>query len=108
MVEAAGLHDPDIVMSRFDYAYDAVQAAFLQVLGITDPLLPTVDANEAMIEAAGVDQLSFTAPGTDHTLVRKPVFYEMELNGVRLVDWVASIVAGEPVEDVHCEECEAP
>jgi hypothetical protein len=66
------------------------------------------DANEEMIEAAGVTQFSFTAPGSDHTLVRKPVFYEMELNGVRLVDWVTSIVNGESVEDVHCEECESP
>ena len=102
MVEAAGVHNPDIVMSRFDYAYDAVQAVFLEVLGITDPLLPVVDANEARFEAAGVNQFSFTAPGTEHTLVRKPVFYEMELNGVRFVDWVTSIVNGESVEDVHC------
>ena len=108
MVEAAGTHNPDIVMSRFDYAYDGVQAAFLQVLGITDPLGPVVDANEAMIEAAGINQLSFTAQGDEHTLVRKPVFYEMELNGVRLVDWVTSVVNGESVDDVHCEECEAP
>ena len=80
----------------------------LAALGITDPLLPVVDANEAMIEATGVDQLSFTAPGSDHTLVRSATFYEMELDGVRLVDWVASIVNGETVEDVHCDECGAP
>lgn len=61
-----------------------------------------------MVEAAGVTQFSFTAPGSDHTLVRKPVFYEMELDGVRLVDWVTSIGNGESVEDVHCEECESP
>ena len=108
MVEAAGAHNPDIVMSRFDYAFDGVQSAFLAVLGIDDPLLPVVDANEAMIEAAGVNQFSFTAPGSDHTLVRKQVFYEMELNGTRLVDWVTSIVNGETVEDVHCDECEGP
>lgn len=108
MVELTGIHNPDIVLSRFDYAYDGVQNAFMVALGIAEPLLPVIDENEAMIEAAGVTQLSFTAPGSDHTLVRKPDFYTMKLDGVRLVDWVTSIVNGEPVEDVHCQECESP
>ena len=29
----AGLHDPEIVMSRFDYAYDEVQTQFMQLAG---------------------------------------------------------------------------
>jgi hypothetical protein len=108
MVESTGLHDPDIVMSRFDYAYDNVQLLFMSVLGLELDLLESMDANEARIEAAGVNQYSFTAPGADHTLVRSDDFYGMELGGVRLVDWVTAIVNGEEVEDVHCDECEAP
>ena len=108
MVERAGLHNPDIVMSRFDFAYDATQGAFMLALGLTDDLLETADLNEARIEAAGVNQFSFTAPGEDHTLVRRDEFYTMELNGVSLVDWVTAIVKGETVEDVHCEECGSP
>jgi len=108
MVEFAGLHNPDIVMSRFDFAYDGTQDVFMTALGLTDDLLETIDINEARIEAAGVNQFAFTAPGNDHTLVRKDEFYTMELNGVSLVDWVTSIVNGETVEDVHCEECESP
>lgn len=108
MVERAGLHNPDIVMSRFDFAYDATQGAFMLALGLTDDLLETADLNEARIEAAGVNQFSFTAPGEDHTLVRRDEFYTMELNGVSLVDWVTAIVNGETVEDVHCEECGSP
>ena len=34
-------------------------------------------------------------------------FFEMEVDGVRLVDWVAALVAGEPLDDVHCEDCRA-
>lgn len=108
MVEFAGLHDPDIVMSRFDYAYDGTQGAFMEALDLTDDLLETIDINEARIEAAGVNQYSFTAPGAEHTLVRKDDFYTMELDGVSLVDWLTSIVNGETVDDVHCEECESP
>jgi len=108
MVEQAGLHNPDIVMSRFDFAYDGTQGAFMLALGLTDDLLASADINEARIEAAGVNQFSFTAPGKDHTLVRRDEFYSMELNGVSLVDWVTSIINGETVEDVHCEECSSP
>lgn len=105
----AGQHDPEIVMARFDYAYDEVQTAFMTLTGSdTSDVGASIDANEVLIEAEGIDQHSYTAPGSNHTLVRKDEFYEMEVNGVRLVDWVAALIAGEPLADVHCEECEAP
>ena len=104
----AGLHDPEIVMSRFDFAYDEVQAAFMGLTGSdTSDIAASIAANEAMIEEAGVVQHSFTAPGTDHTLVRNDGFYDMEVGGTTLSDWVADVIAGEDVVDV-CEECGAP
>ena len=43
---------------------------FMQLAGAdTSDLGATIVANEAAIEQAGVDQHSFTAPGTDHTVV---------------------------------------
>jgi hypothetical protein len=105
----AGLHDPEIVMSRFDFAYDEVQGAFMELTGSdTSDLAASIAANEAMIEEAGVVQHSFTAPGTDHTLVRNDEFYDMEVGGTVLSDWVADVIAGEDVADVTCEECGAP
>jgi Pectinacetylesterase len=105
----AGLHDPEIVMSRFDFAYDEVQAAFMGITGSDrSDLAASIAANEAMIEERGVVQHSFTAPGTDHTLVRTDEFYDMEVGGVVLSDWVADVVAGQDVADVTCEECGAP
>jgi hypothetical protein len=77
----------------------------MAALGIDEPLLDLIDTNEARIEAAGVEQFSFTAPGDGHTVVRKDDFYTVELDGVRLVEWVTSVVNGEPVEDVHCSDC---
>lgn len=71
MVVQAGIHNPDIVMSRFDFAYDAVQTSFMTALGLDNPLLETIDINEARIEIDGVNHFSFTAPGDHHTLVRK-------------------------------------
>ena len=105
----AGLHDPEIVMSRFDHAYDEVQAAFMTITGAdTSDLAASIAANEAAIEAAGVTQHSFTAPGTDHTLVLGDGFYDLEVDGVALMDWVADIVAGADVADVTCTDCDAP
>jgi Pectinacetylesterase len=105
----AGLHDPEIIMSRFDFAYDEVQSAFLELTGSdASDLGATMAANEAMIEAAGVVRHSFTAPGTDHTIVRQPEFYDMEVGGVTLSDWVADVVAGADVPDVTCDECGGP
>jgi hypothetical protein len=105
----AGLHDPDIVMARFDYAFDphAVEALeYLSISGI-DPsdTLAVIDANEAAIEAAGVVLHSYTAPGQGHGILEYETFYDIEVNGVRLVDWIEALIAGEPLDDAHCDKC---
>ena len=103
----AGLHDPAIVMARFDYAYDPNAAEAADSLGL-DPtkLVELLDANEAAIEEGGVVVHSYTAPGAGHGIFEWPEFYELEVNGVRLVDWVTRLITGEPMDDVHCVECE--
>jgi hypothetical protein len=102
----AGLHDPELVLARFDYAYDREAAEGATSLGL-DPseLLAAIDANEAAIEAAGLVQHSFTAPGNGHGVFEWPAFYDVEVNGVKLVDWVTRLIRGEPVDDVHCQRC---
>jgi len=102
----AGLHDPDIVMARFDYAFDPNAAAALESLGVDSSTLALIDANEAAIEAAGVVQHSYTAPGREHGILDLDRFYAIEVNGIRLVDWVDALIAGEPLDDVHCDDCE--
>jgi hypothetical protein len=69
-------------------------------------LLAETDANEAAIEAAGVPLHSYTAPGDDHGIFEWDKFYDIEVEGVRLVDWVTALVTGEPPEDVHCDDCD--
>jgi hypothetical protein len=102
----AGLHDPEIVLARFDYAYDPNAAEAADSLGL-DPtkLVELLDANEAAIEEAGVVMHNYTAPGDGHGIFEWPWFYTLEVNGVRLVDWVDALIAGEPPDDVHCDEC---
>jgi hypothetical protein len=104
----AGLHDPDIVLARFDYAFDREAAGGARVTGV-DPSdqLAVIDANEAAIEEAGVVLHSYTAPGDGHGIFEWPKFYTLKVNGEKLVDWVTRLIEGEPVADVHCKECRA-
>ena len=102
----AGLHDPEIVLARFDYAYDKAAAEGAESMGL-DPsnLLAVIDANEAAIEKDGVTLHSYTASGHGHGILEWPRFYEMEVNGEKLVDWVRRLIEGKPVDDVHCKRC---
>jgi hypothetical protein len=96
-------------MARYDNAYDETQADFSSLFGFEDRDLVTVIAdNEAQIEAAGVDVHSYIAPGTEHTILARPSFYTLEVEGVPFADWVTRYVDGEPVEDVRCVDCQAP
>jgi hypothetical protein len=91
------------VLARFDFAYDAEAAEEAELFGLD--LLASIDANEAAIEDAGVVLHSYTAPGDGHRILEWPSFYEVEVNGEKLVDWVSRLIEGEPVDDVHCREC---
>jgi hypothetical protein len=102
----AGLHDPDIVLARFDYAYDPNAAKTLALMGVDSSTLELIDANEAAIEAAGVVMHSYTAPGEEHGIFDFEAFYDLEVEGVRLVDWIDALLAGTPLDDVHCVQCE--
>jgi hypothetical protein len=102
----SGRHDPNIVFARHDYAYDEQQTSRLSAVGVpTDDLLGLIDANETQIEDAGVNLLSYIAPGDEHTVLSDGLFYTEEVNDQLLVDWATKLIAGEPVDDVHCDQC---
>lgn len=103
----AGRHRPNLVLARFDFAYDPSAASEVTrwMNGNPPDLLAVIDANEAAIEATGVRLHSYTAPGDDHGLFEFDKFYDLKVNGVRLVDWLESLVTGEPPADVRCKRC---
>lgn len=102
----AGLHAPDITFAKFDFADDETQAAFARLVGVSpDDLLALIEQNEAAIESAGVEVASYVAPGDAHTILGSDELYELEVEGVRLVDWIARLVDGEVPPDVRCSDC---
>jgi hypothetical protein len=105
----AGKHDPAITFARHDYAFDSTQAFFGALAGFdASNLVQLIDKNEQEIEAAGVPVLGYVAPGTSHTVLGKPELYTETVNGVAFVDWVGDLLAGTPVTDVHCQQCQGP
>ncbi len=113
----AGAHDPSIRMTRFDDSDDLVQAYFIDILvgaaqrygaGVTPfdgDVLAALDRNEDDIEDDGVPLDVFIAPGGDHTVLDQPRLYELEVDGVALVDWIALLLDGESPGDARCVEC---
>jgi hypothetical protein len=105
----AGKHDPAIRFARHDFAADGTQAFFGSLAGFdASNLVQLIDQNEQEIQAAGVDVVSYVAPGDEHTSIGRPEFYTETVEGVALDDWVTDLVAGTPVGDVHCVQCGGP
>jgi Pectinacetylesterase len=101
-------HDPEILFARHDYAYDEKQEFWYPFLGIAGKdVLSLMRRNEQQIEDAGATLLSYVAPGSDHTVIGDGPFYAETVDGVKLVDWVTRLIAGEPVDDMHCRKCRA-
>ncbi len=102
----AGLHNPEITFGRFDYAFDEVQATFGALAGVAaDDLLTLIDDTEAQVEAGGSPLASYVAPGSHHTIMGSDLVYELEVEGVKLIDWITELVTGDVPDDVRCVEC---
>lgn len=103
----AGLHAPRVRFGRFDHAFDLTQATYGALAGVGgDELVTLIDANAERIEAAGVPLATYVAPGDAHTVASTDLLYEIEVEGVRLVDWLSALInAPQPPPDVHCTVC---
>ncbi|MEO0492171.1 MAG: pectin acetylesterase-family hydrolase [Actinomycetota bacterium] len=105
----AGLEFPDIRWARFDHAFDGVQSSFSALAGLEDSSVKAVlDINEGLTEDAGIDLPVYVAPGTEHTIMGRAEMYDLEVEGVRYVDWLTDFIAGEAIGDVVCTECGDP
>lgn len=93
---------PTVRFHMFDHAYDAVQEDFHAMLGAPVELLAGMDTNQRELKADIPHLRSYTATGEFHTLLRYPELYSQSTAGVRAVDWLRAIAAGEEVSDVHC------
>lgn len=97
---------PNITFAQYNTAHDETQYQFLAILGLVGvDLLELLSANYDDIRADVPNFYTYTAGGALHTILRLKEFYTYEVNGVRVRDWVANLVAGEDVGDVLCDDC---
>jgi hypothetical protein len=93
----SGQHHPDVVFARHDYAADAQQARWEDLIGITlvDPA-----TTETAIENAGVNLASYATPGDNHVALSKDRFYTEVVDDVPLREWISDLINGQPVADI--------
>lgn len=95
---------PEAFLAQYTTAADEVQIAFFNLQGG----LPENWSPRARAELDRLGELpnfaSYTAAGDVHCIIPLAELYEYEVDGLRLVDWIAALVAGEAVESVVAAE----
>ena len=75
--------------------------------GVTGPLPELLETGISYVnEFAPGNHFTYTASGNLHVILLRPDFDAYVVDGVRVRDWVAALVAGEEIDNVACMECE--
>ncbi|MDF2695845.1 MAG: hypothetical protein K0S65_4228 [Labilithrix sp.] len=109
--EKIGAFYPDMPLSQFNTRYDKVQSAYFQTLGGGDVTAWSQKLLDSMtaIHAATPSFRSFVAPGNEHCIIPRDELYTATVGGKRVIDFVASMVNDQPIENVDCgSDCGQP
>ncbi len=99
---------PNAKFSQFNTLADGTQVSYFDFMGgggadlWTEGMLASI----ANIESRQDNFCSYLAPGDRHCIVTRDELYEVESDGVPLIDWINGLIAGEGGESVVCEGCE--
>ena len=83
---------------------DAIQSAFYLISGSPSWRESSYELLNSLEEELP-NFFSFVVSGTDHELMRTNRFYEYNVRGFRLAEWIRQIIDGERVESVRCNAC---
>ncbi len=106
-----GDYYPGNVVAQYNTTFDENQTFFYEAMGGTGGAAAWSEkmiASTSRIVESTPNYRNFRAPGEQHCVIMQPNFYEVESNGVRLVDWIGDLVAGRNVENVACVDCSRP
>ena len=99
--EASARTTPRVTFAQYNSAEDGVQLSFLALLGVHGVRLAgLLAANLADIRQVNPALRTYTSPGPMHTILRRPEFYSLTVDGVPVRDWVADLLDGKHVSDV--------
>jgi hypothetical protein len=97
----AAINLPSVRFSQFNTVEDSIQLLFLRLIGAESLFLESLlEQNYADIRKSYAGFRTFTAPGNMHTIMSRPEFYSLKVNGVRFRDWVFEMMEGKPVKNV--------
>ena len=100
LYQVAARTTPRVSFAQFNSAEDNVQLSFLRMLGVRDvPLARLLAANHADIRRTHPLR-TYTAPGHMHTVLLRPQFYTLAVDGIAIRDWVAGLLEGKSLSDV--------
>lgn len=95
---------PDQRMSQYNTALDDNQTFYFTAMGGSDveEWSQRMQASVAEIEERAPNFYSYLAPGIQHCIVPYENFYTVNVEGRRLVDWLAELERGESPASVAC------
>jgi pectinacetylesterase len=94
---------PKISFAQYDAAHDGVQGQFQMALEQAPDIFSNLIANRLEIGSAIDGFVSYTAGGSEHTILRASYFYDYSVDGVKFSDWLSTYTSNEMVETVTCE-----
>ncbi len=106
LIEGAKYYSDD-VFAEFVSANDPFQALTYQIMGgASDDWHDKMEAHLQNVSENAPNFRYFVVGGGAHIILDAVTFYGHQVDGTRFVDWVAGIVNGIDVPNIHCTECE--
>lgn len=96
---------PRVQLSQYNTFNDNVQVRYFELMGgsLADWVIGLENSIAALSNLANFH--AYTAAGGEHCITTSDRFYGEAVDGVRFRDWLAALIAGEAVPDVHCTTC---
>lgn len=96
---------PRVELAQYNAFNDNVQVYYYQLMGgtLSDWVIGLENSLAALAGLANFH--AYTGAGGEHCITTSDRFYSETMDGVRFRDWLAALLAGEAVPDVHCTAC---
>ncbi len=105
---AAARAFPKAAVAEYTSYSDQVQTGFYMLMGGAREDW-VVGLETSMAELDKLDNFrSYVGWGTSHVVLVTPLFYQMQVDGLSFRDWFANLIAGQPVTNVKCADCDTP
>jgi hypothetical protein len=96
---------PRVELAQYNSFNDNVQVRYFEIMGgwLADWVVGLENSIAVLTGLANFH--AYTAAGGEHCITTSDRFYSEAVDGVRFRDWLAALLAGEAVPDVHCTTC---